>query len=72
MYKESPDQAACICLLPFRQARSGLSRMCFRLTCLLNVSCNTAETTFFVFLFVESNGGRTGGDRLDPVPVQEL
>lgn len=24
------------------------------------------------FFFVENNDGRTGGDRLDPAPVQEL
>lgn len=67
-YKNSPDQAAYICHLPLRQARSGLQRKCFTLVCLLDVSCNTDET----FFFVENADGRTGGDTLDPVPVQEL
>lgn len=49
MYKNSPDQAAYICHLPLRQARSGLQRKCFRLACLLDVSCNTDETFFFLW-----------------------
>jgi len=68
MYKNSPDQAAYMGHLPLRQARSGLSRRCFTLVCLLDVSCNTTETTFFE----ENSDGRTGSDGLDPAPVQEL
>lgn len=52
--KSSPDQAASICLLPLQQARPHfLTSVNFRLACLLDVSCNTAEQ-----FFVEKSDGR--------------